>query len=987
MTKTYQLEENERSLLEHSKVPLAIYQFIDRHVVTVLLSDGFLGLFGFADRSEACLVMNTDMYHDTHPDDVARISDAAYVFATEGGRYDVIYRSLNCEGKGYNVIHAMGEHSVMPDGTRLAWVWYTYEGLYNEENCIGQSDISRLFNMSLRDTRLIHENYYDHLTGLPGMTYFLQLAESGRTVMWEQGKRPAILFMDLNGMQYFNRDNGFAEGNRLLQGFARLMIRYFDSNCSSRFGQDHFAVFTYEEGLEDKLRRFFEDCRGLNKGNNLTVRVGIYQDSAETVDVSTACDRAKRACDAIRSSYESAFNYYTKSLSDAADMKQYIIANLDQALENRWITVFYQPIVRAVNGNVCDEEALARWIDPEKGFLSPGDFIPVLEEAGLLYKMDLYVLDRVLEKLQAQKEAGYFVVPQSINLSRSDFDACDMVEEIRKRVDASGFGRDKITIEITESIIGSDFDFMKKQIERFISLGFNVWMDDFGSGYSSLDMLQSIKFNLIKFDMRFMQQFDESQSSRIVLTELMKLATALGTDTVCEGVETAEQVRFLQEIGCSKIQGFYYQKPIPWEKVREKYENGTQIGFENPAESAYYEALGRVNLYDLSVISQEEEKVFQNFFSTLPMAVMEVKDGKVFFVRSSQSYRDFMQRFFGIHMTTGGGSTYTAVSVGLSPMFTDMVRECCLYGNRSFIDETMPDGSLVHTFVRRLAINPVTGTAAIVIVILSVTDNRNETTYIEIARSLTADYFNLFHVNMDDETFTEYSSQSGEETIFMERHGKNFFAEARNDAKVLLHPEDCDAFAAAFTKERELDEQGVFTYTYRLMRDGAPLYVNMKAMRMKHTGNHLIIGVSNVDRQIKERTELQKMRQEQIAYKRMMALSGDYICIYTVDPATSHYVEFSATEDYDGYGFAASGDDFFESSVKNALVAVHPDDIPKYMKRLTRENILRDIEEKGAFVMRYRLVFNGVSKPVELRAVKVSEADGEKIIVGVKSDV
>ena len=149
-------------------------------------------------------------------------------------------------------------------------------------------------------------------------------------------------------------------------------------------------------------------------------------------------------------------------------------------------------------------------------------------------------------------------------------------------MDAAGVARDRISIEITESVIGSDFDFMKEQVERFQALGFSVWMDDFGSGYSSLDVLQGIKFNPLKFDMGFMRRLDESDAGRTILTELMKMALALGVDTVCEGVETEEQVRFLQEIGCSKLQGFYYCKPVPIKEIAERNRKGVQIGYENP---------------------------------------------------------------------------------------------------------------------------------------------------------------------------------------------------------------------------------------------------------------------------------------------------------------------------------------------------------------------------------------------------------------------
>ena len=215
------------------------------------------------------------------------------------------------------------------------------------------------------------------------------------------------------------------------------------------------------------------------------------------------------------------------------------------------------------------EEALARWIDPVEGFLPPSEFVPHLEDTGLNYKLDLCILDQAIEKIISRRNAGLSVVPQSVNLSRSDFETRDMAEEVRKRVDAAGIPHDMISVEITESIIGSDFDYINEQVKRFRENGFAVWMDDFGSGYSSLHVLQSIQFDLIKFDMRFTRNLDEGENGKIILTELMKLAGQLKLDTVCEGVETEEQVRFLQKIGCSKLQGYYFSQPRPYELEEE----------------------------------------------------------------------------------------------------------------------------------------------------------------------------------------------------------------------------------------------------------------------------------------------------------------------------------------------------------------------------------------------------------------------------------
>ncbi len=606
----YQFDAEQLRMMERMRVPFAVYQFINRRVVTLVLSDGFCSLFGYQNREQAYYDMDHNMYVNDHPDDAARIADMAYRFAVEGGQYNAVYRTRASDGSGWRIIHALGEHVLTPEGVRLAYVWYTDEGAFvPESDAEEQASPKRLgaaLSRSLREESVRLGMHYDFLTGLPDMTHFFELAESERDSIRRSGDRPALLFIDLSGMKYYNRRYGFDEGNALLRAFARLLAIYFGNENCSRFGQDYFAALTPAEGLDRALGQLFRDCRELNGGKSLSVRVGVCLMEPDSTSISAACDRAKLACDGMRNLYVSCVKYFDESMQKDADVKRYIIGSFDRALEERWIKVYYQPIVRAVNGRVCDEEALARWEDPEKGPLSPAEFIPILEDARLIYRLDLYVLDRVLEKLKVLRAEGLHLVPQSLNLSRADFEVCDIVEEVRRRVDDSGLPRSPVTIEITESIIGSDFEFMKEQIQRFRDLGFPIWMDDFGSGYSSLDVLQSLRFDLIKFDMNFMRRFNENESGRVILTELMKMAAGLNIDTVCEGVETEEQLRFLREIGCSKLQGFYFCKPIPLSALLARYRSGGQIGFEDPAETGYYESIGRTDLFDLSALTGED---------------------------------------------------------------------------------------------------------------------------------------------------------------------------------------------------------------------------------------------------------------------------------------------------------------------------------------------------------------------------------------------
>ncbi len=564
-------------------------------------------------------------------------------------------------------------------------------------------------------------NLYDQLTGLSNMGHFLGVAHNFYDEMIQANQEPCMLYIDLIGMKTFNMKYGFAEGNKLLQAFADFLKKRFGEERCARFGQDHFIVSTNAEKLDARLDAFIEDCELINGGKSLPVRIGIFLDSYERhTPASISCDRAKEASDVNRSLLTSNYNYYSTEMLAQIELRQYIIDNLDRAIAEGWIHVHYQAIVRASTGKVCDEEALARWVDPERGVIPPNVFIPILEDAQLAYKLDLDVLEQVLKKMRRIADAGLYVVPSSINLSRSDFLACDIVEEVRTRVDASGFDHSKINIEITETVIATNFDFMSKQISRFRDLGFQIWMDDFGSEYSSLDFLQNLHFDLIKFDMRFMQQFEYNGKSKVILTSLIKMALGLGIDTVVEGVETQKQVDFLRAVGCNMLQGYYFIRPIPFETIMERYDTGTAIGFENPDEAQYYTTLGRVNLYDLSSISHDENSAgLEGYFDTLPMAVIEIKNDNFSILRCNEPYLDFIDSMIGTY-TVGQSTPLKEIERYGGATFIQSLHECSEGESRLLSDTTLPGGLIVHAFMSRIANNSVTNATAIAIAILSI---------------------------------------------------------------------------------------------------------------------------------------------------------------------------------------------------------------------------------------------------------------------------
>ncbi|WP_051537680.1 EAL domain-containing protein [Treponema sp. C6A8] len=714
----FRYEEQEFALIENTPVPLAVYQFLDNRVVTVALSKGFCDLFGFKTKEDAYFLTENDMYRDCHPDDTARIADAAVTFAKDQGEYDVIFRTK--VNNRYRIIHSRGEH-FYKNGIKLAAVWYFDEGEYVEDASIS-NDLTHTITNALQISSLYHKVTYDYLTGLPNMGYFFEIAEKGVDELINAGKTPVMLFFDLNGMKYFNVKYGLSEGDNLIRSFSKLLVKYFSNENCTRFGMDRFCVFTSDDDLEQRLWKFFAECENLNGGKTLPVRAGIYSSKMGRIGACFACDRAKMACDKTRNAYVSHFTYFDESMLKESQNRLYIIENFDRALKEEWIQVYYQPIVRAATGRVCDEEALSRWIDPIHGMLSPDAFIPILEESNLIYKLDLYVTEKILEKMKAQADKGLYVVPNSVNLSRSDFETCDIVKEITNRVDQSGIPHEKLTIEITESVIGSNFEYMKTQVERFQSLGFKVWMDDFGSGYSSLDVLQDFHFDLIKLDMKFMRNFASSQKSKIILTELIRMAMSLGIETIVEGVETEEQVEFLCEVGCTKLQGYHFCKPIPLIQIFERYDKGTQIGFENPAESDYYAALGKINLYDLSVITNNEGESYKNYFNTLPMGLFEVDDEKIKFTRGNKSYRTFLTTYFPpylkekiLPLAEKNKNPETGVSE-----FINTVLKCKTESSSEIVDIKQSDGTVFHLYFGRIAENPVSKIVALVVVVLNI---------------------------------------------------------------------------------------------------------------------------------------------------------------------------------------------------------------------------------------------------------------------------
>ncbi|MBQ7584026.1 MAG: EAL domain-containing protein [Lachnospiraceae bacterium] len=324
------------------------------------------------------------------------------------------------------------------------------------------------------------------------------------------------------------------------------------------------------------------------------------------------------------------------------DLKKYIIDNLDRAISEGWITAWYQPVARTLTGEICGMEALARWIDPEYGVFPPDSFIGVLEKAKLIHKLDSCIIKRICTDYSASMSEHDRVVTISFNLSRLDFRLMDVHKVIEEEIRANKIPADALRVEITESMMDDEDVHMHEVIDRFWDKGFRVWMDDFGSGYSSLNVLKDYHFDTLKIDMVFMRDFNVR--SREIVKSIVDMSKRIGVHTLAEGVETEEQFDFLRSIGCEKAQGYHIGKPMPYrECLAYLKKNGYQL--ESPAKMQYYHDIGRINILSASPMQAIENGGDKDSYQEeqIPIAFVEYAEGRIRYLFTNENYRKTLE--------------------------------------------------------------------------------------------------------------------------------------------------------------------------------------------------------------------------------------------------------------------------------------------------------------------------------------------------------
>ena len=404
------------------------------------------------------------------------------------------------------------------------------------------------------------------------------------------------VFFNITNFHLYNATHGFRQGDLCLQHIEGILQDVFPDRPVIHLGADNFAVLAEEANVQARIDKACQRVQAYIGNPNIALKAGIrfLSGPRSLKDLNVAFDsEAKIACDTIKKDASRHWAIYTQELGLRHKMQNYVREYLDQALEKGFIRLYLQPVIRTLTGKLVGAEVLARWESPQYGMISPAIFIPVLEEAHLIHKLDAYILNAVAKMTRQNLDNGLPALPVSVNLSRLDFilqDPFATTEAIREKYDLP---LGLLQVEVTENALVDKMEPVLDGIRRFQQGGYPVLLDDFGSGYSSLNVLKDYDFDTIKFDMKFLHPFTEK--SRKILKSLVSMAKDLHIHTLAEGAETKEQCDFLREIGCEKIQGYYYGKPIPCEDFRQyALDQGLQV--ETRAEAQLFDQAGLIDL-------------------------------------------------------------------------------------------------------------------------------------------------------------------------------------------------------------------------------------------------------------------------------------------------------------------------------------------------------------------------------------------------------
>ena len=516
------------------------------------------------------------------------------------------------------------------------WKWYGVGYICPIPGEIISITFTDIHSNVIKQRRLAQMSEFDDFTGLPNRQGFEKMVNAV-LLDDEEGViagEYAMACFDVLRFKAVNDLFGVDMGDKLILHIADVLSESVsDGDIISHPGSDRFMIFVRAKGerLQKIVDKILHDISSFDVPFEIACNMGIYVTGGKLHSVDTMIDRAVLAQSKIKGSYTIKYNYYTEELRNTMLGEQEIVGMMSTALVNKHFIVYYQPQYNHSTGMLLGAEALVRWKHPEKGIISPGVFIPIFEKNGFITKLDLYVFEQVCVFIRKCIDDGIYVVPISTNFSRQDIFLPNFVESLEKVREKYDVPVKYLRVEITESAVMGSSVAVNQVVQKLHEYGYVVEMDDFGSGYSSLNVLKDIELDVIKLDMMFMSEHSESKKGGTILSSIVRMAKWLCMPVIAEGVETIKQADFLRSIGCNYIQGYLYSKPVPEDEFV-KLLSGSTVGAVVPQ----MRLIDTLNACDFWDPKSQETLIFSNYVGAA--AIFDYSDGKVELLRINQKY-------------------------------------------------------------------------------------------------------------------------------------------------------------------------------------------------------------------------------------------------------------------------------------------------------------------------------------------------------------
>lgn len=531
----------------------------------------------------------------------------------------------------------------------------------------------------------------DAATGLLGKEAFFD--EAAAYLRHSGARDVSIVCFDVDHFKLFNDLHGLDCGDELLRYLGRALALRFspdEAQPLARLAADTFALCATgirPERVERILVDISSECPN---GIDAIVRAGVYRIEDPASPVSIMCDRAVIALRTVKGSYFDRVALYDPGMREALVLEREVVAGIESALREDRIELFLQPKCNIRTGKIVGAEALARWRHPERGIVAPGEFIPLIERNGLVCSLDLRVWEKTAAWIRGLIDEGVQPVPVSVNVSRADIYLVDVAAELHALVERYGIEPSLIEVEITESAYSERPDRIVAAFDELAERGFTVLMDDFGSGYSSLNMLKDINVDVLKIDMRFLDRDD--RRSKDIMESVIRMARWLDLPVIAEGVETREQVNFLLDVGCSYAQGYYYARPMEAAAFEALLTDGSKVQHEQCAlQDARRPILDFRDLLHENTIS---DRMLSSIIGSV--ALYSYADGDLRLIRGNEAYRRLIATLGeGVNGAEEGGS--------LLPFVHDEDRDALVAAAEETVRSCPDDG--VEVVVRRMGTN------------------------------------------------------------------------------------------------------------------------------------------------------------------------------------------------------------------------------------------------------------------------------------------